>query len=217
MNEKHLHSILTLFHVFLKQKQTMVCLYSWGCVIYGGVTMRQMSKRILQMIEGMKVRDEKSFNVFYDSYYRLIYYVVYPIVTNKEDAEEITNDVCMKIYDKINTFKGGNFESWLYTIAKHTAINFYHRVQKKQKRIVKNDDYVHTLSDAQSSVTPLYVFLKESFNEETVDIIIYHTVYDFSFKKIASLMGLSKSYAYRCYQDALPKLIQLMEGYDEKN
>lgn len=61
------------------------------------------------------------------------------IVRNREDAEEVTQDAFLKIYQSLATFKGdAKFKTWLYRIVYNTAIS---KTRKKTFEWSPLDDY----------------------------------------------------------------------------
>jgi len=76
--------------------------------------------------------DEKSFEALVSRYMRQIYGFVFKYVNNAAVAEDITQEVFMKVFKHIRKIdKNKNFKSWVYTIAKNTALDFL----KKKKSI----------------------------------------------------------------------------------
>jgi RNA polymerase sigma-70 factor (ECF subfamily) len=173
--------------------------------------MKLLSRGEIIMIEGMKHRDERSFDMFYKTKYNFLYFVILKILKNKQDTEEVVQDTFIKIYEKIESFSGNNFNSWIYTIAKNKALNFYNRVLKKRKHVVNDSELVNNQIAADYSISPLYTKLLQHFSEETTDIIIYHAVHGFSFQHIAELLNVSKSYVFRNYKSSLSKLRLIVE------
>lgn len=85
-----------------------------------------------QLIQRYLLGDEKSFDILVERYMRPIYGFVYKYVRDKDVAEDITQDVFLKVFrhiKKIDPHK--SFKSWMYTIAKNTALDFL----KKKKAI----------------------------------------------------------------------------------
>lgn len=87
-------------------------------------------------------------------YQRKIYALVYNMTSNKEDAEDMVQDVFVKAYTALPQFKGdSSFYTWIYRIAVNRTINFL----KKRKR---NPDV--SLDDLDQAVErdPAYVELR---------------------------------------------------------
>src|SRR5579864_3367577 len=76
--------------------------------------------------------DEKSLEVLVAKYLNPIYRFVYSYVKDQQTAEDITQDVFLKVWKNAKKVdKNKNFKSWIYTIAKNTALDFL----KKKKSI----------------------------------------------------------------------------------
>jgi RNA polymerase sigma-70 factor (ECF subfamily) len=72
----------------------------------------------------------------------LVFSIVVKIVNNREDAEEISQDVFLKAYQSLNTFEGkSKFSTWLYRIAYNAAIS---KTRKKKFEMVAIEETVIT-------------------------------------------------------------------------
>jgi RNA polymerase sigma factor (sigma-70 family) len=70
----------------------------------------------------------------YITYHQMVYNVAMQYVQNIEDAEEITQDVFVKINDKLHTFKNqATIKTWIYRIAINTSLDFI-KAKKSKKR-----------------------------------------------------------------------------------
>ena len=164
-----------------------------------------------KLIEGIKQRDEEAFNEIYYKYHDLVYYVILKIVKKRDDANDITEDTFLKMYQKIDQYNGGNFKYWLLQIAKHNALNFITRVAPKRQEISLNDELICDVQDNSHSLGKYDDLLKDNFSEEERTIIILKIVFNYTFDEIAIELNLSKSYVYRCYKNSIIKLKKLME------
>ncbi len=67
-----------------------------------------------------------------DKYQGLVFHTAIGFVHIKEDAEDLTQEVFIKIFQSINTFKGdAEFTTWLYRITVNTCIN---HINKNNRR-----------------------------------------------------------------------------------
>jgi RNA polymerase sigma factor (sigma-70 family) len=63
-----------------------------------------------------------------------VYNVALQYVQNKEDAEEITQDVFIKVYDKHLEFKGDSaLKTWIYRITINTSLDYIKAKTRKKK------------------------------------------------------------------------------------
>jgi len=73
---------------------------------------------------------EHNINQLYGEYYdKLFSFIKFRVNNSTEIAEEITNDVFVKAYNKLDTYSEteGKMSTWLYTIAKNSIIDYYRR------------------------------------------------------------------------------------------
>ncbi len=74
------------------------------------------------------------FEAFYTSFKDLVFNLCLNYIQNREDAEEITQDVFISTYDKFSEFRQeAKLSTWLYRITINRCIDF-ERAKKRQKR-----------------------------------------------------------------------------------
>lgn len=83
-------------------------------------------------------------------YQNYVFTLTLRIVKNREDAEEVAQDVFVKAYKYLADFKGASkFTTWLYTIVNNTCISF---LRKKKLEIHSLDnERVFEAADSQDS------------------------------------------------------------------
>ena len=85
-------------------------------------------------IEKVKNGDTKAFAFLVNQYKNMVYTLAFRMLKNKEEAEEISQDVFLKVYNRLSTFNGNSkFSSWLYRITYNKSLDYI----KKHKREVK--------------------------------------------------------------------------------
>lgn len=95
------------------------------------------------LVERARAGDTAAFEVLVRQYDRQIFRVAQHITQNREDAEDITQDVFMKAYGKLHQFQGNSkFSTWLTRIAVNESLM---RLRKrKTSRTVSMDQDVQT-------------------------------------------------------------------------
>lgn len=87
-----------------------------------------------ELIEQLKRGDEAAFKTIVEQWKDMVYNTILGIVQNETEAEDLAQDVFIKVFEKINTFKGDSkFSTWLYRIATTTALDHL-RSKKRKKR-----------------------------------------------------------------------------------
>ena len=78
----------------------------------------------LQLVARLQERDETAVHELAERYGSRIYQLALRQMKNREDAEEVTQDVLMKVYRKIGAFRGDSaLSSWIYRITFNTAMS----------------------------------------------------------------------------------------------
>jgi RNA polymerase sigma-70 factor (ECF subfamily) len=77
-----------------------------------------------QLIARLQARDETAVHELAERYGSRIYQLALRQMKNREDAEEVTQDVLVKVYRKIGAFRGDSaLSSWIYRITFNTAMS----------------------------------------------------------------------------------------------
>ena len=66
-------------------------------------------------------KDESTFERIYSDYNKLVFYVIYQIVKDKEITKDLVQETFLSVYNKIDQYNGGNFKYWVLQIAKNLA------------------------------------------------------------------------------------------------
>ena len=78
------------------------------------------------LIKGTLHGDDRCFAALVDRYKNMVMAVVSRVVKNREDAEDLTQDVFVKAYLALGKFKGeSRFSTWLFRIAYNEASSRY--------------------------------------------------------------------------------------------
>lgn len=115
-----------------------------------------------ELVRRLNLRDKEALSYLYEKYSAALYGVVFRIVREEEVSKEVTQDVFLKIWEKISTYDAnrGRFFTWMMNIARNEAIN---KIRSKEiKTSAKTDsldNYVYTSKDnsTQQSVEGLGV------------------------------------------------------------
>jgi RNA polymerase sigma-70 factor (ECF subfamily) len=92
------------------------------------------------LLARLKSGDEQALADLADAYSSKIYQLAFRYLRNKEDAEEITQDVLFKVYRKVDAFRGdAQLSSWIYRITFNAAMSRlrtarYQRAQADDRR-----------------------------------------------------------------------------------
>lgn len=139
------------------------------------------------LIKKVQNGDEGAFKFLMTKYYPRVYASLFAYTKSKEDSEDLTQLTFIKVWQKINSFRGDSaFFTWVYRIAINLAKNhFASSASKKDKVNISSDDleidipsfenpeislmHKQSLQNIQSYVRTLPESLKTAFTLREVD------------------------------------------------
>lgn len=91
------------------------------------MTDKELIKLILQ-------GDREKFRIFVEQYQQMVFRTSMGFLHNKDDADDLTQEVFILAYHSLSRFKGESaFSTWLYRIAVNAALN---KVRKSSKNFI---------------------------------------------------------------------------------
>jgi RNA polymerase sigma-70 factor (ECF subfamily) len=120
----------------------------WGYVHHKGQLMSDLAIKTNpdDLLARLQAGEEGALADLADAYSSKIYQLAYRYLRNKEDAEEVTQDVLFKVYRKVATFRGdAALSSWIYRITFNAAMSRlrtarYQRSQDEERHTSANED-----------------------------------------------------------------------------
>ena len=169
-----------------------------------------------RLIRKVREGDAEAFAPLVERYSRPIFALVVGIVGQREEAEELTQDIFLKAYTRLSTFGGRSaFSTWLYRI----AYNVWYDYTRSHKETQDIDTPAVSCKNAQGAHTGLKMDLLKALqilNENERTCITLQLMDGLSIDKIAEVTGLAqgtiKSHLSRGKQKLASYLKQ--NGYD---
>ena len=141
-----------------------------------------------------------AFAFLVEKYQRMVYTLVIRILKNTEEAEEISQDVFVKVFQKLESFKGDSkFSTWLYRIAYFASLDEL----KKKRRTVSIEDIEQIPSTDLGMVKDALSYIHDKQRKEIIsdaikklkeDEQVILTLYYFedqSLKEISKVVNLT--------------------------
>lgn len=118
-------------------------------------------------------KDPLLFKVLYERYIFKVFNTCLSFSNNNQEAEDICQDIFLKLLDKIHTFKGASkFSTWLYSFTYNHCVNYFPR--NKVKKFEKNTSNIEQICNeviAQSSDADLVQMIKLEKLNEALELI----------------------------------------------
>src|SRR5581483_2803417 len=104
-----------------------------------------------ELLERLKQGDEQAMAELAQTYSSKIYQLAFRYLRNKEDAEEVTQDVLFKVYRKVGAFRGdAALSSWIYRITFNAAMS---RLRTAKYQRSQHDDLQVGRADRDEAVS----------------------------------------------------------------
>lgn len=145
---------------------------------------------------------DRAFNVIFEKYRYLVYYVSFDILKNEEDSKDIVNETFLKMYERRSLFMSeSKLKYFLLVTAKNMAINRYNEMKN---HLTYSDDMKG--EEDKGDVSIYLEKFKDILDEEEYRYLVLHLIYEFSFREIAKANSLTTSQVSSKYQRGIKKL-----------
>ncbi len=142
------------------------------------------------LFEKLKEEDKTAYEELYEKYSSLVYQIAFSILKNKENAEDIMQNVFIKIGNLSKEKLPSNYEpSWLYSVTKNEAISYL----RKNKDTLQIDEIEERgKEDIIEEVVGknTYQNIISSLEQKEKQIISLKVEIGLSFKEIAKLLNM---------------------------
>ena len=96
-----------------------------------------------RLIRRLKARDESAFREMVRLYQDQVYNLVFRMLGNHEEAEDLSQDVFVTVFKSVDKFRGDSkFSTWLYRIAANQCKNRYKYLARRQFHAAKPLDEI---------------------------------------------------------------------------
>jgi RNA polymerase sigma-70 factor (ECF subfamily) len=113
-------------------------------------------------------KNPESYREIVKRYQRKLFVYLYHLVGNKEETEDILQNVFVKVYANLKKFKTRKkFSSWIYRIAHNEAVNYLKK--RSQKKFVSWEDVMISKEKMEISSherSPLDSWIKKELKKE---------------------------------------------------
>jgi len=173
------------------------------------------------LVQAVLRKEQHAFPLFVDRYEKLVLSIVFRMIKNTHDREDICQEVFLKVYDKLGSFRfGSKLSTWIGSIAFNTSINHL-----RKKRIVSlesgNEETGENMLPDNPVSQPDAILMKKEIAVviwkmveelspvQQTALSLFHKQ-ELSLEEIAAIMGSSivtvKSHLFRARQILRKKL-----------
>lgn len=146
--------------------------------------------------------DVNAFAILIDRYKNMVYTLCLRMMKTTEDAEEIAQDVFLKAFQKLSTFKGtSKFSTWIYSITYHRCLDALSRKRKQPTHYAAeiNEEITEEkvssileVIEAKELRVQLEVCIEQLKEEDSFLVTLYY-LEEQSLEEIAEMTGMTKN------------------------
>ncbi len=93
------------------------------------------------LIQRCLTGDQLAWEAIVRQYRRKVFNVAYKFVGRHDEAEDLTQDIFLKIFKSLQTFdRRANFQTWLISVSRNLCIDHYRSVRKERETIDRQVD-----------------------------------------------------------------------------
>jgi RNA polymerase sigma-70 factor, ECF subfamily len=153
------------------------------------------------LIEQCLAGDQVAWEQIVRQNWRKVFNVAYKFVGKHDEAEDLTQDIFLKIFKALKTFdRRANFQTWIISISRNLCIDHYRSVRKERQTIardVDSNDLQPATSErgpyAQAEHQALRAQLREALETLPITLrtaVVLRDLQELSYQEIADRLGL---------------------------
>lgn len=154
--------------------------------------------------------DGDAFARMYSDIKQPVFTIAWRILKQREAAEDITQDVFLKLYDAPPDASVKNLRAWIFRMARNLAIDAL-----RTAHITESDTMPETAAESDTEHLDRRLDLEDAIArlpQIEREIITLHLNADLPFREVARVVGLSQPAVYRRYRQALQTLRERLNG-----
>lgn len=153
------------------------------------------------LIDRCLAGDQSAWDAIVKLYWRRVFNVAYKFVARHDEAEDLTQDIFIRVYKSLGTFdRRAHFQSWLISVSRNLCIDHYRSVRKEREtmnRDVDPDDLkpaastpsAYTVLEQRDRVTLLRLAL-EKLAPSLKTAVMMRDIQELSYHEIADRLQL---------------------------
>ncbi len=162
--------------------------------------------------------NEAAFNLLVRKYQNKIYWYARRMLGNHSDADEVTQEVLITLYEKLNTFKfESSLSTWIYKITNSKTLNL---IRKQKVREFMSLDKIFNKSTSDDIINDFENAEKLELLEKALkqippkqrEVFVLRHFEELSYNEIAEITGKAVGTLKANYFHALKKITELINN-----
>ncbi|WP_136806037.1 RNA polymerase sigma factor [Desulfosediminicola flagellatus] len=152
-----------------------------------------------QLVSRILKGDTNTFATLVDRYNSQIFNLMYRYSGSTEEAADMTQDVFLKSFEKLESYREQRFFSWLYTLALNHAKDWSRKRQTNEQKLARlkhdsstNEQHASGELESQQENTSLLKAL-ETLSPDNKEMVLLKYQHDHSIRELSEIFNLSES------------------------
>jgi len=153
------------------------------------------------LVERCLAGDQTAWEQIVRQHWRKVFNLAYKFVGRHDEAEDLTQDIFLKIFKALHTFdRRANFQTWLISISRNLCIDHYRSVRKERETMARDVD-ASLLAPVSRERSPHghleQLDLKDLVRRALAELppalrqaVVLRDLQEFSYQEIADQLGL---------------------------
>jgi RNA polymerase sigma-70 factor, ECF subfamily len=177
-----------------------------------------------ELIEMVRSNIPRTYRELVKRYEKKLFAYLYRLVGNREEAEDLLQNVFVKVYRNIESYDTQKkFSSWIYRIAHNEAVNF---LKKRSKRHLISIEDVQTSKDkleiTDTGKSPIDAWISKELKKEMdealeklppkyKEVLMLRFYFDKSYEEMSEILGRPINTVGTLLNRAKKKLMEIMK------
>jgi RNA polymerase sigma factor (sigma-70 family) len=186
----------------------------------------------LDLIIALQQGDNEAFKKLIDEWQDMVYNTALGIIQNEDDADEITQEVFIQVFQSIKSFKGdAKISTWLYRITISKALDYLKKQQRKKRfgfvdyfwsgnknEVDEAKEFYHpgVAMENKEMASQLFKAMKQLPNNQRIAFTL-HKLEAQKYGEIAVIMNISLQATESLIARAKTNLKKIVQEYYTKN
>lgn len=164
-----------------------------------------------KVITKLKQRQKKAFEIIYNKYHKLLFFIAFKITKDEQASLDIMQDAFVNFMNKIEEYEDdGKLKQYLSSIARNLSLNYVQ--SKAYNNILLDDNIINQKHYEDNTKVAVLLALEKCLSPLEIEVVSLKVLFDYNFREIAEELNLSIGTIQATYYRA----IELLKNYYTK-
>ncbi|MGY4690821.1 RNA polymerase sigma factor [Salibacterium sp. K-3] len=149
-----------------------------------------------ESIELARTGNKEAFHDVVHTYYQTVQRFAYQIGVKPDEIDDVTQEVFLKVYRSLDSYSGGTFTTWLYSITLNAARDMMRKQKRQNRKIEKmketTPDHAYDTLNVSEEAMELHDMIQKLDEKYRVPLVL-HYFHHQTYAEISEVTGTSES------------------------